>query len=281
MSEIVVIGAGIVGTTIAKQLSKSGKVLLIDAGLPDSGSLPSGGHLKQSWFAGLGRDIWEPALECLHTCYDLIEENMEIKGKDKTEKILRLDMDRFREDIKVTKDRVVTLKETTSKRPIVLLASGKTVRADLLVIAAGFWCNTLLPDVFAVQQITGKMGVSFRVRTSLKNPFIFTWAPYKQVVAHQQSKNEVWIGDGSAISPKSWDTERVVDCRIRCAKVLEVKQSLFYRRMVGIRPYFPNGHFLFQKLGKCTYVVTGTGKQGTIVSGYAAHKISSTEFGIR
>src|SRR6266403_1777366 len=73
--DVIVVGAGIIGATVSKALADQGRdVLTLDDGRPLSGTGPSGGHLKSSWFGGMEKEEWEPAMELLNETWGLIEE---------------------------------------------------------------------------------------------------------------------------------------------------------------------------------------------------------------
>ena len=146
---------------------------------------------------------------------------------------------------------------------------------DLLVVCAGAWTAKLVGSRW-----TGgtdyKKGISFRMKQDLPRPFVKPWAPYKQVVAHQQGDQEIWIGDGTAILSKNWKEGHVIQCRKRCLKAVNLHENAIIREIVGVRGY--NKHdksqpCLFRKLANHTYVVCGAAKNGTIAAGWAAQEI--------
>ena len=151
-----------------------------------------------------------------------------------------------------------------------------TVQAELLVVAAGVWTQYLIPSVFQDNKIQSKQGVSFRMKHNLESEFIQPWAPYKQIVAHQQGENEIWVGDGSAIIEPNWTDERTQACLSRCKKAVGGEPELI-RTIIGLRPYCKhvnkNDPCLLTKASRRVWVVTGAGKSGTIGAGWAASRI--------
>ena len=152
--------------------------------------------------------------------------------------------------------------------------AGGEERCRLLVVATGVWCNELFPEL----RIQRKQGVSFRLAGKLTRPFIKPWAPYKQVVAHQQSAGELWVGDGSAILEKNWDENRVKQCLTRCQKAVGVSQPPL-KTLTGLRAYSPSGNdpCVLKKVGPRAWVATGAGKSGTIAAGWVANKLLSLQ----
>lgn len=267
MQDCIVIGAGIIGATVAKALRGKGRdVLLLDDGRPMSGTKPSGGHLKPSWFSGMKKTEYEPAMQLLDETWGLIIEEFVVRPTNITTTVYRVDTD---EVLAIEKmQAVVTAIGMLNDYPAVIF-DGYEERCKLLVVAAGAWCSELVQGV----EITPKQGVSFRFKGVLEGPFIKPWSPYKQVVAHQQSASEIWVGDGSAILPKNWDEQRTTQCRERCQATLN--GAKYMTQTVGVRPYCATGNdpCLLQRLGKRAWLATGAGKSGTIGAGWAARRI--------
>ena len=70
--DVIVIGAGLFGQTIAKTLRHQGRtVMVVDARLPGSGSRPAACIMKPSWYESLGTDIFTPGLDLLNEIYGL------------------------------------------------------------------------------------------------------------------------------------------------------------------------------------------------------------------
>jgi glycine/D-amino acid oxidase-like deaminating enzyme len=271
VKDVIVVGAGIIGATIALALRREGrKVTLLDRGETMAGTIASGGHLKPSWFGSLKKKDYEPAMELLDDVWGLIEEKFAIKlGIGTT--VYRVDTDKVLALKKTVAD--VTKIRVSGKCPTVTLSSGKVLECKLLIVATGVWANELCPSVTT----KAKQGVSFRFRGGLPEPFIKPWAPYKQIVAHQQNSKEIWIGDGTAIYPKNWTIERENQSLLRCKKALKTDKEYkaLYRCLYGLRPYITEckDPCLVKKVNKKVWIVTGAGKLGTIAAGWAARRI--------
>ena len=272
MVDCIIVGGGIIGATIAKALDRQNcQTQLIDSNESMAGTKASGGHLKPSWFSGMKKEEYEPAMVTLSECWYLFEETFKIYPVGHTT-VYRVDTDSVLRRSK----RLGTVNHIRQeeKFPVVEwtdeLSDDRVSRCKLLIICAGVWCDQLIPEI----KIKRKMGVSFRFSGPLDYPFIKVWAPYKQIVAHQQNRNRIWIGDGSAILEKNWTADRTRQCLARCKKALN-KECKVRRIIPGLRPYCEtNGDpCLFKKVGPSTYCVTGAGKLGTLAAGWAARRI--------
>lgn len=275
MQDVIVVGAGIIGATVANALTRQGKeVLLLDDGRPNSGTPPSGGHLKPSWFGGLKKQEYEPAMDLLKKCWGLEEESFKLWPLGNHVKVYR-----------VNTDVVVQYPRTIGKVTHIgrldnypeVVWDGQGVRCRLLVVCTGVWAGELIPGVV----VQSKQGVSFRLKGVLPEPVIYPWAPYKQVVAHQQGTNEIWAGDGTAVYPVNWK-DRTQQCLARCQKHLQITIPPV-RTLTGYRPYCPlensTDPCLLKQLGPRAWLATGAGKSGTIAAGWVARRILDAHFG--
>jgi glycine/D-amino acid oxidase-like deaminating enzyme len=276
MRDVIVVGCGIVGSTIALALQQQKRdVLILDDKNELAGTPPSGGHAKPSWFSGMKKSEYEPALEMLSNTHGMSEESFVIKPSAglACTTVFRVDTDKVRSRVaKITTiAHVDELTELETKHPCVTY-NGEKERCRLLIIAAGIWCRDLLPQEFPNKSLVAKQGVSFRFPGKLKKPFIKPWAPYKQIVAHQQGENEIWVGDGTAMYPENWPETRNQVCQSRCRAALGLK-AMPIRSIVGLRPYHAAKPCYVNKIGPSVWVATGAGKLGTVAGGYAAVEI--------
>ena len=273
MYDVIVVGNGIMGATISAALRQQHmEVLTIDDGREGSGTKPSGGHIKFSW-SGMRPELYAPAFRLLDDLWGLNEEKFLILPQNKEDTLFRLDIDLMRakasENCHIGK---VTRITGSSNFVEVLLGIGEQrYRARYLVLATGVWANELVNTGTDIQS---KTGVSFRAKGQLKKQFIKQWAPNKQIVAHQQSTDQIWIGDGSALLNKNWTESRTIECHKRCIASLSFNHP-FVNTLVGNRPYVSKEQLggdpcYFRQLSPRTYVVTGAGKRGTIASAWAS-----------
>ena len=268
MRDVIVIGCGIIGATVGLVLRKQGRdVLILDDGRPMGGTAPSGGHLKPSWFSGMKKEAYEPAMQLLDDVWGLKTEEFVLRPTPLTTTVYRVDTDQVLQTERTVVS--VTGLEHLQNYPLVKFDGGEE-RTRLLVVAAGAWCGELLEGL----EVKAKQGVSFRFSGKLKQPFIQPWAPYKQIVTHQQTESTVWVGDGSAILPENWTEERTAACLVRCQKSL----GLGFKKLTattGLRPYCNSGKdpCLLKQITSRVWVATGAGKSGTIGAGWAARRI--------
>lgn len=269
MRDVIVIGCGIVGATVAKVLTKQGRnVLVLDDGRPMSGTAPSGGHLKPSWFGGMKKEQSEPAMELLSETWGMTEEEFTVLPDGSKTTVYRVDTDQV---VKYPRMKTtVTGIKFLNNYPIVQFTEAEE-RTKLLIVAAGAWCGELLPEI----SVQARQGVSFRLKGKLQQPIIQQWAPYKQIVAHQQAADEIWVGDGSALLPANWTEERTRQCLGRCREALHLGSLQPTKTLIGWRPYCKTeaDPCLLRKLFPRVWVATGAGKMGTIAAGWVAGRI--------
>lgn len=270
--DVIVVGAGIIGATAAKALRDLGRdVLLLDSGEIGGGTGPSGGHLKPSWL-GVAEEVWKPSMDLLDAVWGLKKETFKVFPSETEEGIHRVDTDEVMSYPKTAA--VVTSVRQLNNYPIVTYKEGAVVKEErcrILLVAAGVWCESLLGTSLGMKR---KQGVSFRLRGVIDKPFIQPWAPYKQIVAHQQGAGEIWIGDGTAVLDKNWTEGRTEACKERCLSALPGKGLLSTR--TGLRPYCPHNQAepcLYLRLGPRAFLATGAGKRGTIAAGWVAGRL--------
>lgn len=279
MRDVIVIGSGIIGATVARLLNLRGvkDVLVLDDRRPMGGTAPSGGHLNTAWFKGMPKAEYEPAMGVLDDCWGLIEETYQCRPSMKTTTMRRVDIDAVMAS-PFTRERVTAVRGEGTARPEVDTERGNlfrdTLKARHVVIAAGVWASEFVPGL----TIKAKRGVSFRVNGLLRRKFIASWAPYKQIVAHRQTKDVIWIGDGSAIAAENWTLTRTAECLARCLAELGTPDAGLRATSLGDRPYAAPENkgepCLYRKLGPAVYLATGAGKLGTIAAGWVAGKIA-------
>lgn len=279
MRDAIIVGCGIVGATVARALRTQGlrDVMVLDANRVGAGTPPSGGHLKPGWFGGMPKNQYMPAMDLLKEVWGLYEEQFNLWPVGTSVTVYRVNTDQVVNEPRTIGN--VTTLDALGSYPVVQFVdaqgSSQENRCRLLVVATGVWAGELLPDVL----VTPKVGVSFRFPGRIEGGLIKPWAPYKQVVAHQQGPSEIWIGDGTAILRSNWTDERTRACQLRCVKALgrgTGPSSLPLRTLIGTRPYCDHPRkepCLLRRLGKRAWLATGAGKSGTIAAGWAAWRI--------
>ncbi len=280
-TDAIIVGAGLFGATIAQALFMQGRTItVIDDKRPMDGSRPSGGLMKPSWFKSFGPGVYDPALKMLDSIFGVETLPFDIniglpkglKFKIKQEDVLHV----HPEEVLRLPPRLSFNQTATKVEPknggggTVELKNGSVISAPLVVVAAGIWTKDLAPHV----PVKPLQGASFYFRGSLPRGIIRPWAPYKQLVLHDEGNpNTVWGGDGSALKPTSWGPERTAQCLERVAGALPEELPLVETRM-GYRPY-TKAHkpCYFEKFSKGLYIATGGAKNGMIGAGWCAHRI--------
>lgn len=269
--DAVVVGGGLFGATIAKALRAQGRsVKVVDDRRPMSGSAPSACLMKPSWFSGLGKGVADAGLRMLSDLYGLQEIEFTIRPGGLRSKVYRVNPAAVLDlgDMHV-QDTVSSIRYSDDSGPHgVGLARGGWLDADLVVVAAGIWCRELMQ----VPNLKALRGTAWRFPGEFQ-PTINVWAPYKQLVAFQERPGTIWCGDGSALKPESWTTEREHKSRVRCANFVEQPEELA-QPMVGDRPYVQGAKpCLLEERESGIWLATGGAKSGTIAAGWAASRI--------
>lgn len=277
MIDVIVVGAGIIGATVAKRFSMEGaSVLNLDDRRPLSGTYPSGGHLKPSWFGDMKKAEYEPAMDLLDEVWGLKKETFYVWPMQVPVTVYRVDTDLV---LSYTSNTIVNERVTgiLPNLPYPKVRFGdKEENCKLLVVATGVWANELIGQSVKVQ---AKQGVSFRLFGRIDYPIIKPWSPYKQVVAHQQSSGEVWVGDGTAVVQKNWKVDQASISLQRCREATGL--AGLSRMRMGLRPYtdtLPGEPCLLKQIGPRAWVATGAGKSGTIAAGWVARRLLTQLF---
>lgn len=269
MHDAIIIGGGLFGQIIAKALQRQGRdVLVLDCNKPDAGSRPAACLMKPSWFSSLGKEVYDPALKILDELYGLCDLQFVTRPK-----LARVTV-HWIPPSEILCGRTWNAKAVRVDSGVVVLDTGETVAARLIVVAAGIWVERLLPQYRQV----GQKGVAFLWSGAhVFKPFIRPWAPYRQLVAFNRGDG-LWASDGTAIKAENWTQERLETSRQRVSKSVSNYTANRWPSdiMTGIRPY-DKGHrpcLLEEVEGmRGVWVASGGAKNGTLAAGYCAHVI--------
>lgn len=269
MSSAIVIGAGLFGSIITKELRSQGiDVVVIDDRREGSGSKPAACLMKPSWFSSLGSEFYTPALDTLDRLYGLQDIQFGIvKVKWIPPKQILIPPDVVGEVIEIVrgdKGWGVRTKNT-----------GVYFTARHLILAAGIWCNDLLHKINGVGYVPGlatRQGIAWITPYhEIPKAFISPWAPYKQIVAFNREPGKGWISDGTAV--KELTASRMSMSLERCKRALGDSEIKF-DGIMGNRPYTPQAKpCYFWRGPDGLWVVTGGAKNGTIAAGWAAYQL--------
>lgn len=273
MHDTIIVGAGLFGQVIAAHLRALGQdVLALDARAPRSGSQPSACLMKPSWFSGLGRSVYEPALEVLDRLYGVQELSFKLWPA------LRVDSVKWVDPTQVLSQEFEGRLVRRVGHGFVESGRGLNLQrhtARTVVVAGGVWTNHVLhssglPEIPGLQ---GKMGLAcVWAHHRIDEPFIRPWAPYKQLVAFNCGSLGLWVGDGTAIKPDNWTQARENQSIRRCTQAVGLEQEPHIMR--GIRPYVPGAKPCYlEQVVPGVWVATGGAKNGTIAAGWCAHRL--------
>lgn len=261
---IIIIGAGLFGSAAARLARAEGHtVTVVDTPKPYAASKASGCVLAPSWLQSLTstqREEGMAVLQDLVPVYDIEFQTNLIK----TFKAKRIN----KEDLLVQadlEDDVVKVEDG-----LVVTAGGSKLRGVVLV-AAGMGTAALVAGLPAMK---GLWGASLTINGQLGSPRLSVYAPYRQAVAFNVSRGKVWMGDGSALSEKTWEkeqAERVLRTKKRAADLFELANAAKASVFTGARPYV-DGHKAgyFNKVAPKLYVSTGGAKNGTLLAAVQA-----------
>ncbi len=264
MAAVVIVGAGLFGSIAAKVARAHGhNVIVIDDGRTMSGSDAAACLLKPSWASKLGSQTWTEGMQVLELYYNvkvlkfrtgLMNVHIDIAWVDP--KTILLAEDRSETVIKVGDGVVETSVE------------GNVYEGNVL-IATGVWANYLASGI---EQIRPKVGAAIIYNHEIEEPRISVYAPYKQAVSFVRDPGTTWFGDGTAILLKNWDSSRITDIEQRARKWHGLGPERVKRVIVGQRPFTSSPQGVFKQISPKTWVVTGGGKNGTILAAYYAQK---------
>lgn len=275
MVDVIVVGGGIFGRTITKHLHDLGHdVACIDAMKQFSGSWPSACLMKPSWFAGLGKGIYEPALMTLDAAWGLHDLDFTVgfgtkRGLFQTTvhwvdraKVFAAEEQEWMhwgEVLSVHEDGHVVVRQANEIHEM---------EARHIVVAAGVWTKHLQD----VPGLHAQFGAACLWSGQLESNFIKPWAPYRQLVAFNIDDRSTWTGDGSAIVEHRWRPECEDKIVARCRSAVNGGGMPEVR--VGMRPYIRGvKHALLERRSPKVWVATGGAKNGTLGAGWCAHRL--------
>lgn len=318
--DAIVVGCGIMGSTVTKALrARKLNVLALDSHEDKAGTPASGGHMKLEW-SGMDTAEFINALALLSDVWGVWRDHYTTQPLGEATDILRtttvhrVDIDavvKYRQD-NCAIGYVHELLNLHTNKPAVRYAHTRLdgtglevppwnsiwshkAECRLLVLCTGVWANSCLHGIRPpeLDTLQAKQGISFRWEGKLREGgFIQPWAPYKQIVGHQQSltspsmpkaRNTIWVGDGTAILENNWTKDRNSECLVRCREALTLKVEAMehnpFRHNIGLRPYVKlpkadgKAPCLFRKLAPAVWLATGAGKNGTIAAGWVTNKL--------
>lgn len=259
---IVVVGNGLFGSMAATFAREAGHTVTVVADArPYRASPASGCVLAPSWLSAVPKEDIANGMAALDAHYGLEPILFDTAvGGFKAHRVVT--------DKVLLKPDVVDV--VTEVGPGVVRTSSRALRGKVLV-AAGIWCSELLRDLPAMR---GLYGASLRVPGQLQHPRLSVYAPYRQAVAFNINRKEVWFGDGTALIEKTWMKE--ADARLQATRkraaglgILHTHTS-YPKVLIGARPYMAGHMGYFAKVDKDLWVSTGGAKNGTLLAALQA-----------
>jgi len=301
-ADVIVVGAGMVGSMITKHLRANGlQVLLIDCERPFSGSKCSSGMWRDGWVNDKIREQYEQGLEVLHEYAGIntIEvENLDTKlsvkknGSEQTDvQIDELMYVNWKDicDVQAVNYEVVSVCKNIvtcrhhgndhNNRP----RTTQFVAMKKVFLCTGAYTDELLRDSgyspIGLDRYFGSAietrNLDYKIISKIK-----TWAPYKQFLAARVGKTKLKFSDGSMVKnpPLEQGDERCDRVHQRLKEhVVEVMGTKFKydkddtKELFGLRPYLPKGdHEFVHNHDSDLWSFTGTAKNTTILCGYLA-----------
>lgn len=266
MFDVIVVGTGLFGSTIAHALAKDGaSVLTIDDLRPDSGSRPAACLMRPSWFSGLGKEVYDPALETLSELFGVEEISFKVlKGNvsvfwcDPRNILLRPSV----------QARVTKIEGVGSGYEVSLLKH-EPMKARAVVLATGVWA----PQLARMDELpVGQAGMAcLWPNATIDQPFIHVWAPYKQVTAFNRGDG-LWVGDSNSVRWDKWSESSAQKTERRCSVAIN-QLTVKPQRLFGVRPYVNRKPCYLEEANPNFWVATGGAKNGTIAAAWCAHKL--------
>lgn len=268
---IAIVGAGLFGSVIGRVAQGMGhQVYWIDDLRPLSGSEPSAGLIKPTWLDGFGA----PAKVGLSVIDNLVGletikfrfngvANVDVHHVNPFKLLVRNDPYLIRAEVTGVGDGWV--------RYIKPHGELEHHNFDRVVVAAGWWTSKLL----VMPRVDALKGTAFYFCGQVPEAYMSLWAPFKQLKVFNRPGNEIWTGDSTGMSPKTYTPARKEASYQRCQTAVSTLLGyvpLLSREVSGLRPVVP-GYKLgyFAPLSPKLYVSTGGGKMGTVLAGWHAH----------
>lgn len=257
---IIIVGAGIFGSMAAALARKAGyQVTVIDSGDELAASKCSSGLVKHSWLESVPPAKVNAGYGVLRELYGITELTFDnITGK-------RFESFQWVDPSAVLRPPDMRVKVTQVSPGEVRLINGKLLRASAILVAAGIHS----PELVHMPQVSALVGSVLRVPGQIA-PQMYVYAPYRQAIAFNITKKEVWVGDGTAILAKNWRDERVTTLRARARDFFAIRSKGEVR--TGARPYVEGFKGYFACVAPGVWVSTGGAKNGTLLAAAQARE---------
>lgn len=274
-TEFVIVGAGLFGSVIATHLRSKGRgCVTLDDRRPLSGSRAAACLMKPSWASSMEKEDFNQAIRLLDGLYGVDQLSFKLPVGSTTVSWVNPSAVLRPPTYEARVTDIMPRGPDGSYGYIVNTDQGWSLFAERVIVATGIWVGELTA---LLETVTPKGGWAFLWNGRLKQPFISPWAPYKQLVAFNRGPREIWVGDGTALIPKSMDDEgRRLASKVRCATAvgLDPMQATV---IAGYRPYVDGlrAPALVQEVRKNLWVATGGAKNGTLGAAWSARQLEN------
>lgn len=281
--DFVVIGAGLVGSAIARSLEKVGcTVATLDSSEPMAASKCSLGVWKDGWLGSIKQKATQ-GLEFLDSHLGIKAEERDFYNVDnnKNEPFLYI----HRDSILLAEEDILRLRVIGRNKFGHILAKSEDGVFEFqptkgVIVATGAFTPLVLAQMGIVNNvyIDSYWGADFHYKGRVEDSVV-TWAPYKQVVVFQDSKDTFQFSDGTTVKNPKTNDPRVAKASDRLIQHFNVymgtsfDESNCYGIMEGLRPYLQNKNQDYvQEVAPNVLVATGGAKSTTVLCGYMAKK---------
>lgn len=276
MHDFIVVGGGLFGRIISRALSSKGaSVAVVDDGRPLSGSKAAACLMKPGWASSMTTQEYDSAVGLIQDLYGpIVDISLRVRGTPKSVTV------HWTNPADILRgggtDDIAGRAEKISDKTVIL-SNGRELQArKAVIICTGSWVKELLPQYS--ETLTPKGGWAFTWSGQIAEPFLRLWAPYRQIIGFNRGPDEIWCGDGSALSMKTFhDCGSMHKSLARCVEALgpHADPARGPRITAGLRPYMVGrkAPALFEEVQPGLYVASGGGKNGTLGAAWSAQRL--------
>jgi glycine/D-amino acid oxidase-like deaminating enzyme len=281
-TQVVIIGAGLVGSLTAKVLREAGyDSLILDMEHPYAASKCSFGIWKDGWVNDAIRKEYEAGMSTLEK-YAGEREVLELFNMKKE----KIDEFYYINPAKVLNEEFLpaeVLSVENNKVKFVMEGQKYMAKATVaVVVCAGAFTQELLENsgYKNAPQMDKLWGATMDVDMEIEESRIMEWAPYKQCILYKTNGKKFVFGDGATVKNPQENDPRVKKASARLQEhldmVTQIKVPNEKIRSVkqGYRPYLKKGTPKFiNKHDKRLFSATGGAKNTTILCGFMAQEV--------
>lgn len=277
-ADVIIIGAGLIGSMAAKLLRKNNySVLIVDSEQQFAASKCAFGVWKKGWINKELKPLVDEGMDLLQeVCGPVQEIEFYNPVKQKTIKMNFVDPKKIIEkaDMFVHVHRIINNEVHGSSSFYENYGDIKLKAKKAIFVAAGVYTSWLVNH-----PTDAYYGEVFRVEPYADGNLTYDWAPYKQAIL-LKTNDRYLFGDGSSV--KNPDV-RTFDFRKFSQRIQEHLENIAeynsgikpeQEKLAGYRPYLKErNHQYFKKHRDGLYSATGTAKNTTILCGHIAKQL--------